>query len=183
MSRIPLAGVEQQPEPIRDFMARRGALNAFRLLANAPNVFVGWSQMVDELFDSPTYSLRMREVVILRVARLQNSRYELGQHIEIGREAGLTEQQISAIVETEDLDAAGFSRTERLVLDVVTELCSTHRLSDDSFATARAELGDGGLTELLMIVSCYYGLALVLNAVDLDADTDARFQARGGQTQ
>jgi 4-carboxymuconolactone decarboxylase len=55
-------------------------------------------------------------------------------------------------------------------------LCGTHRLRDASFATAQGVFGDEALTELLMLVSCYYGLALVLNAVDLDLDTDARFQ-------
>jgi 4-carboxymuconolactone decarboxylase len=176
MSRIPLASIEQQPEPIREFMARRGNLNVFRLLTNAPNVFVGWTQMVDELFDSPTFNLRTREVVILRVAHLQGSRYELAQHVGIARGAGLTEQQINAIIDTDDLDGAGFSRTERTVLDVTTELCSTHRLRDDTFATAHAAFGDEALTELLMIISCYYGLALVLNAVDLDVDAAARFK-------
>ena len=71
MSRIPLAIIEEQPEPLRDWMARRGNLNVFRLLANAPDVFAGWTHMVDELFASPTFSRRMREVVILRVAHLQ----------------------------------------------------------------------------------------------------------------
>ena len=176
MSRIPLTGTEQQPEPVREWMARRGNLNVFRSLANAPQVFDGWTQMVDELFDSPTFSQQMREVVILRVAHLQGSRYELGQHVGIARTAGLTEQQINAILDTGDLDAAGFSRTERTALDVVTELCGTHRLTEDSFATAHAVFGDEALTELLMIVSCYYGLALVLNAADLDVDAAARFQ-------
>jgi 4-carboxymuconolactone decarboxylase len=176
MSRIPLTSIEQQPEPIRQFIARRGDLNVFRLLANAPQVFVGWTEMVDELFDSPTFSLQLREVVILRVAHLQGSRYELGQHVGMARSAGLTEQQINAILDTGDFDAAGFSRTERTALDVVTELCSTHRLTEDSFATAHAVFGDEALTELLMIVSCYYGLALVLNAADLDVDAAARFQ-------
>ncbi|WP_343571247.1 carboxymuconolactone decarboxylase family protein [Mycobacterium sp.] len=168
MSRIPLAPVEQQPAPIREFMARRGALNVFRVLANAPDVFVGWTQMVDELFDSPTFTLRTRELVILRVARLQNSRYQLSQHIDIARDAGLTEQQIGAIVETDEFD--DFDDEERMLLDVVTELCSTHRLSDASFSRARDVFGDEGLTELLMLVSCYYGLALVLNAVDVEVD-------------
>lgn len=176
MSRIPLSSIEQQPEPIREFMARRGNLNVFRLLANAPNVFVGWTQMVDELFDSPTFSLRMREVIILRVSHLQGSRYELAQHVGIARGAGLTEQQVNAIIDTDDLDAAGFSGTERAALDVVTELCSANRLRDDTYATAQAAFGDEGLTELLMIISCYYGLALVLNAVDLDVDAAARFK-------
>lgn len=57
-----------------------------------------------------------------------------------------------------------FAPTERAALDVVTELWGTHRLSDESFAAAHAVFGDEALTELLMIVSCYYGLALVLNA-------------------
>jgi 4-carboxymuconolactone decarboxylase len=176
MSRIPLTSIEEQPEPIRQWMARRGSLNVFRLLANAPHVFPGWTQMVDELFDSPTFDLRMREVVILRVAHLQASRYELAQHTGIARGAGLTEAQINAILDTGDIDAAGFSRTERTALDVVTELCTTHRLAENSFATAHAVFGDEALTELLMIVSCYYGLALVLNASDLDVDATARFQ-------
>jgi 4-carboxymuconolactone decarboxylase len=36
--------------------------------------------------------------------------------------------------------------------------------------------GDEALTELLMVISCYYGLALVLNVADLDVDATARFQ-------
>ena len=176
MSRIPLTSIEEHPESVRQWMARRGNLNVFRLLANAPHVFPGWTQMVDELFDSPTFNLRMREVVILRVAHLQGSRYELAQHTGIARGAGLTEPQINAILGTRDLDAAGFSGTERTALDVVTELCSTHRLTEDSFAAAQAVFGDEALTELLMIISCYYGLALVLNAADLDVDAAARFQ-------
>jgi 4-carboxymuconolactone decarboxylase len=179
MSRIPLVDPEQQPEAVRDFLARRGTLNVFRILANAPDVFVGWAQMVDELFDSPTFGLRTRELVILRVARLQNCRYELSQHIAIARDTGLSEQQISAIVETDDFDA-DFDDTERLLLETVTELCSTRRLSDESFAAARNVFGDEGITELLMLVSCYYGLALVLNAVDVDIDTEARFRPKGG---
>jgi 4-carboxymuconolactone decarboxylase len=176
MSRIPLTSIEEQPEPVRQWMARRGNLNVFRLLANAPQVFAGWTQMVDELFESPTFSQRMREVVILRVAHLQGSRYELSQHVGIARNAGLTDQQINAILDTGDLDAANFSRTERTALDITTELCTTHRLRDDAFAAAQAIFGDEAFTELLMIISCYYGLALVLNAADLDVDAAARFQ-------
>jgi 4-carboxymuconolactone decarboxylase len=176
MSRIPLTSIEQQPEPMRQWMARRGNLNVFRLLANAPQVFAGWTQMVDELFESPTFSRRMREVVILRVAHLQGSRYELSQHVGIARNAGLTDQQINAILDIDHPDAADFSDTERTALDVTTELCTTHQLRDDTFAAAQAVFGDEALTELLMIISCYYGLALVLNATDLDVDAAARFQ-------
>jgi 4-carboxymuconolactone decarboxylase len=175
VSRIPLVNLDEQPEPIRQWAAHRGNLNVFRLLANAPTVFSGWTQMVDELFASPTFDARMRELIILRVAHLQGSAYELGQHTALARAAGLTEQEIETICGSGAFD--GFTRTELAALNVVTELCGTHHLTDESFAAASAVFGDEALTELLMIVSCYYGLALVLNAADLDVDVAARFQA------
>lgn len=174
MTRIPLADMDQQPERVRQLTGGRRPLNVVRLLANAPNMFGGWAEMAGEIFASPTFSARLREVIILRVGHLQNSPYELAQHVVMAHAAGLTDPQIDALLDVGDIDAAGFSPDERTVIDVVTELCETHRLRDDSFAAAQALLGDEALTELLMIVSYYYGLALVLNAVDLDIDAPAR---------
>lgn len=170
MTRMPLANADEQPEQIRQLLTRPDTLDVLRLIANAPNIFESWAQMAGQLFESPTFTLRMREVIILRVAHLQDSPYELAQHVIFARKAGLTEKQIDTLQNKADLDTAGFSGDERTVIDTVTELCATRRLSDDTFATAHALLGDEALTELLMIVSCYYGLALVLNAVDLDID-------------
>jgi 4-carboxymuconolactone decarboxylase len=170
MTRIPLVSTDEQPEGIQQPITGPDTLNVLRLIANAPNVFDGWAQMAGQLFESPTFTPRMREVIILRVAHLQDSPYELAQHVVFARRAGLTDQQIDALQNKADFNAAGFSADERTVVDIVTELCATRRLSDDTFATAHTLLGDEALTELLMIVSCYYGLALVLNAVDLEID-------------
>src|ERR1700722_19844878 len=149
MSRIPLSSIEQQPEPVRQWMARRGNLKVFRLFANAPQVFPAWTHMVDELFESPTFSQRMREVVILRVAHLQGSRYELSQHVGIARNAGLTDQQINAILDDGNLVWAAISDTERTSLDVTTELCSPPSLREDTFIAAQSVFGDEALSELL----------------------------------
>lgn len=173
MTRMLLVSTDRQPEGIQQPIASPDTLNVLRLIANAPNVFDGWSQMAGQLFESPTFTPRMREVIILRVGHLQESPYELAQHVVFARKAGLTDRQIDALQDKADLDAAGFESGERLVIDTVTELCTTRRLSDDSFAQAHHLLGDEALTEMLMIVSCYYGLALVLNAVDLDIDAPA----------
>ncbi|OBA57764.1 4-carboxy muconolactone decarboxylase [Mycobacterium sp. 1100029.7] len=182
MTRIALADLEQQPEPIREWAGRRGNLNVFRLLLNAPNVFPGWTQMVDELYASPTFDPRTREIIVLRVAHLQGSAYELAQHLPLGQGAGLTAQQLDALA-TGNVDDAGFSATELIALDVVTELCTTKHLRPESFDSAQAVFGDAALTELLMLVSCYYGLALVLNAADLDVDATARLRTRKGEAK
>jgi 4-carboxymuconolactone decarboxylase len=174
MSRIALTDVDQLPETIQDFMQRRGALNVFRLLANAPDVFLGWARMVDDMLSSATFSARIRELIIVRVAYLQTSRYELNQHVPLAQSSGLTVRQVDAIMDAGPRDAARFTAAEQAVLDLITELCATRQLRAETFAAAHSALGDQAITELLMIISCYYGLALVLNAVDLDIDGTTR---------
>lgn len=176
MSRLPLMTPEKTRNAAPEFVDRRGALGVFALLANAPAVFAGWTKMVDEALDSPTFSARMRELVILRVAHLQGSCYELGQHRYVGRDAGIPAQQLDALTSGGDLAPDGFDATERAVLEFVTELCTTNHVRDDTFVTTRDALGDEALTELLMLVSLYYGLALVLNAADLELDKTARLR-------
>jgi 4-carboxymuconolactone decarboxylase len=176
MSRIPPMPVERAPAETRDFLQRRGTLNVFRLLATAPRVFSGWTQMTDELLNSPTFSLRQRELVTLRVAHLQQCPYELAQHTDVARrrESGITAQQIAALTGDGPLEPAGFDNTELAVLNFVTQLCTTHYVDEQSFGRVHSLLGTDGVTELLMLVSLYYGLALVLNATELDIDDHVR---------
>ncbi|WP_371784867.1 carboxymuconolactone decarboxylase family protein [Streptosporangium subroseum] len=177
MSRLPLATLDRIPPSFREFMERRGDLNVFRLLANAPAVCGGWARMTDQMLDSPTFTRRMRELVILRVAHLQESGYERAQHLPLARQAGVTPAQIDAVTGDGDLDSAGFDDTEIIVLELVSELCTTRKARDGTFAAAHAALGTEAVTELLMIVSLYYGLALILNAVELDIDEHSRLGA------
>jgi 4-carboxymuconolactone decarboxylase len=176
MSRVRLKTTAEAPEQVREFMLRRGNLNVYRLLANAPAVFGGWTRMVDELLHSPTFTPRLRELVILRVASLQRCPYELAQHTDRGLQAGITERQLDAITGTGELRDVGLDPTELAVLRLVTELCLTHQVGQDVFDAVLAALGTEATTELMILISLYYGLALILNAVDLDIDTHARLR-------
>lgn len=176
MSRIPPMPAERLPAETQDFLQRRGALNVFRLLATAPRVFGGWTKMTDELLSSPTFSLREREMVTLRVAYLQRCPYELAQHTDIAKrtQSGISGQQIAALLSDGQLDQTCFDEAELDVLNFVSDLCTTHHVDIESFTRVHALLGADGITELLMLVGLYYGLALVLNATELDIDDHVR---------
>jgi 4-carboxymuconolactone decarboxylase len=176
VTRLPLADLDQQSGAIRRFVERRGRLNIFALLANAPKVFGGWAIMVDELLDSTTFSPHVRELVIIQVAAIQRCEYELGQHLDLARSMGVPSRQIDAVLGNADVASAGFTPTEAAMLRLVDELCTTRRLEVDTFDDAHRLLGDDATTELLMVVSLYYGLALVANAADLALDTSQRLR-------
>ncbi|MEU6016872.1 carboxymuconolactone decarboxylase family protein [Streptomyces sp. NPDC047515] len=174
MSRIPLTPVASVSPAARDFLDRHGELNVFRLLAGAPRVFDGWSAMVDAQLDSRTFGPRLRELVVLRIAHLQHCAYQIAQHDYVGRRAGISAAEISAL--SAEGSVPGFTEPERTVLAFVSELCTTGTVTDETFTAARTVLDEPELSELLLLVSLYYGLALVLNAVDLDIDHDARLE-------
>lgn len=176
MARIPYRDIDTLPSESRDFILRRGGLNVFRMLSNADELFDGWAAWVDDFFAGDTFSPRLRELVILRVGHLQDSEYEVLQHEDVARGLGIPEPQLVALRQGGDLAAAGFTPGELAILRFVTELLETKHISDMTFRPVYAALGDTATVELLMWIYLYAGLALVLNATEVEIDASARFQ-------
>jgi AhpD family alkylhydroperoxidase len=118
----------------------------------------------------------VRELVILRVAHLQRSDYEVLQHEAVASRIGVDEAQLAALRGSGYLTVNGFDADERVILSSITELLVTKRMSNSSFERIHDLLEDEATVELLMWVSLYAGLALVLNATEVDIDTSARFE-------
>ena len=105
---------------------------------------------------------RIREMAILVVAQAWNSAYERASHEPIGREAGLTDEEIEALRGGAD---PGFSdKQEQAAYSVVRALSgldpNTADLDDEEYDTAVAALGERALVELSTLVGYYATLAL-----------------------
>jgi alkylhydroperoxidase family enzyme len=174
MTRIPYRRPEDMTERARELTEERGNLNVYRTLANADKVFTGWMLAGRDALTSPVLSRRLREFVVLRTAYLMESPYELGQHNDIARTAGLTADEIGAITSDSDWQTGNFDATELAVLQFTSELLTTRRVAEPLFERVRAALGVEATVEVLMLINRYAGLALMLNALDVDLDQSAR---------
>ena len=174
MTRIPYRRPEDMTERARELTLERGNLNVYRVLANAENVYPGWMLAGRAALTSPVLSRRLRELVVLRTAYLMDCAYELGQHNDIARTVGLTETEIKAVVSDSDWQTAGFDSVELAVLQLTTELLITRGVALPLVDYVHAELGSEATVEVLMIIGRYAGLALMLNALDVDLDETAR---------
>jgi alkylhydroperoxidase family enzyme len=174
MTRIPYRRPEDMNERARELTLERGNLNLYRVLANAENVFTGWMQAGRDALTSPVLSRRLRELVVLRTAYLMDSPYELGQHNDIARTAGLGGDEISAVTSDSGWQTSHFDPVEVAVMQLTTELLTTHEVAASVFEQVHAALGTEATVEVLMLISRYAGLALMLNALDVDLDETAR---------
>jgi AhpD family alkylhydroperoxidase len=174
MTRIAYRRPEQMTEQARKLTLERGNLNVYRALANAEKVFTGWMLAGQAALTSRVLPVRLRELVVLRTAYLMDCPYELGQHRDVARTAGVSSDEINAITSESDWQTADFNSVELAVLHLTTELLTTRGISAAVFDQVHTALGSEATVELLMIINRYSGLALMLNALDVDLDESAR---------
>lgn len=174
MTRIPYRRTEDMPELARELTARRGNLNVYRALANAEKVFTNWMVAGDAALTSPVLPRRLRELIVLRTAYLMDCAYELGQHRDVARTVGLDSAGIDAVTSESGWHTGPFDPTELAVLQLTTELVTTRRVAAPLFDLVHTALGSEATIEALMVINRYAGLALMLNALDVDLDETAR---------
>ncbi len=129
MTRIAYRRPEEMTERARELTQERGNLNVYRALANADKVFTGWMEAGRAALTSPVLPFRLRELVVLRTAYLMDCRYELGQHNDIARTAGLSDREIKALTCESDWEKLAFDDTERAVVRLTSELVTTRNVS------------------------------------------------------
>ena len=114
----------------------------------------------------------LRELAILRVARLTGAEYEWIQHVAIGLAVGVTDEQVAAL-ERGDAEAACFDERERLVLRVTTEVIEERGTSEATLAAARDVFSPREIVELDRGRGLLPAARGVMNSVDIDLDEPA----------
>jgi AhpD family alkylhydroperoxidase len=174
VTRIAYRQPRQMTEQARELTLQRGNLNVYRALANAGNVFTGWMLAGHAALTSPVLPVRLRELVVLRTAYLMDCPYELGQHRDVARTAGVSDDEVTAVTSETGWQKADFDTVEIAVLHLTTELLTTRRVAAELFDDVHTALGSEATVEVLMVINRYSGLALMLNALDVDLDESAR---------
>lgn len=108
---------------------------------------------------------RLSELAIIVTGAHYKAEYEWFAHVRFAHGAGIPESVTEAIRKGEEPELA--EADQRAVWQVADELTRTHRLSDETFAEAKAVLGLPALIELIGMVG-YYGLvSLTLNSFEI----------------
>lgn len=117
---------------------------------------------------------RCREIAILAVAAHWRSGFEWYAHAAVARAAGLTDADLAAILDNQPGVLAG---REAVVARTTAALAARGDLDDAEYREATAELGPGGLFELLTLVGYYATLALQLRSFRVQAPGETPFPA------
>jgi AhpD family alkylhydroperoxidase len=167
MQRIPYPDPAQLPEPVRRTLASV-PLNVVRICAHASQpLFEAQGQLGRAIASPEVLEPRLRETVILRVAHLSRSDYELHHHVPLGRAAGLTEEQLGHIASgnhaaLEPLLAALVCFTDEVVKNLAPR--------DETLAQLRSLVTDQIVVNIVLTIGCYMSIARLIAVSGIDAD-------------
>jgi alkylhydroperoxidase family enzyme len=121
------------------------------------------------------------ELVVLRTACNCRSWYEWAQHVPLAARAGISLAAIDAVPSWADHDV--WTARQRLLLLATDELHARRMVTDATWASLAARLGERELIELCMLVGHYEMLAMTLNSLGVEAEPSALATLDAGAAQ
>ncbi|RKJ96288.1 carboxymuconolactone decarboxylase family protein [Alicycliphilus denitrificans] len=174
MARIPY--IDDEAMPVTMFAHEKAAAsetrraNLYRALPVHPALARQILATIDVLVKHGTLGIRLRELVILRVAARSRCAYEIHHHKRIAARGGLSAQEINAALLASD-DGV-LSEAERLLLRYVDALILDVKAPGPLFDAVRADLGLEKAVEVIHLVGFYMSLARFLETTEVDIESD-----------
>ncbi|MCC7273696.1 MAG: carboxymuconolactone decarboxylase family protein, partial [Alphaproteobacteria bacterium] len=172
MARVPYLDREDVAPENRDLLARN--INLYRALVNSPNALRRFSGLGQFIRHESRLDPRLREMAILQVGYMTRSEYEYSHHIKIGRDFGVSDDDVRAIAVETAGGTSGLEPLARTVLRAAREMTDDMAMSDATFATLAAALGTERLTDLVVTIGFYNCVVRVLGTMQIDVEDDYR---------
>lgn len=158
---------EQLPAELQVKMGGR-VLNIFRTLAHHPKLMKSWLVFGNHILAKSTLSPRDREIAILRVGWRCQAGYEWAQHVVIGKDAGLSDEEIERIVDGPD--APGWTAAEAALLRGTDELHDDSFVTDPTWAVLSEHYSTEQIMDFVFTVGQYHLVSMALNTFGVQLD-------------
>lgn len=168
MARIPYPDPDSLPEADREFLANLPQLNISRLIAGSPSMFQPLTRVFNAYLNNGVLDTELREIVILRVAHLRESHYELENHKRAARIIGMSDERINALELGKDLDL--FTDEEKLVIQFTDEVVLDGGASLETFGQVEAFMNAPELIELTVVIGVYTMVSQICETFDLELE-------------
>jgi len=186
MPRIAPLAFESAPESVRQLLSPERPNEIALIFGHAETNWPRLADLLLSILSQQKLDKKLRELAILRVARLRGAAFEWDQHVGISEAAGVS-IDLRRAIEAGQIDAPCFSELERLVLAATTQLVETGTLDRSTFDRLAARLSPREVVELLLAAGVYEALAKLMNALELESkgpiDPDFARAVNAGQVE
>ena len=173
MARVKLIQKEQAPPEIKELFQQiegNGAriINFYKVLANSPHVARNVIRLGNSLIGRTTLSPKLRELTIMRIAKLCDCEYEWVQHTPVALQSGVSQAQLDAIGSWKESN--NFDEEERAILQYVDEVAQNVKVADATFEALNKYLNEQNIVEVTLAIGWWGMLARLFVPLEVEVD-------------
>ncbi len=150
------------------FVEQGRVFNIFRTLTNHPDLAKRWMVFANHILGKSTLNVRDRELLILRIGYLCQAGYEWGQHVQIARQADMSDAEIRSC--QTGPQTPGLSETDRLLLQAADELHEDAHVTDATWRGLAKHYNTQQLMDIVFTVGQYNLVSMALNSFGVQLD-------------
>lgn len=166
MARLPYLEPEQVAPEYRDMLKRN--TNLHKLLVNSPDMARAFNGVGSFIRFKSKLDPRLRELAILQVGWLEKSEYEFTHHVRIGKEFGVTDQDIEALIAETEGRPSQLEPLVKAVLRGAREMVRELAMSEATFAEIKRALSDAEMVDLVLTIAFYCAVVRILATMKID---------------
>ena len=132
MARLPYLEADQVAPEYRDMLKRN--TNLHKLLVNSPDMARAFNGIGRYIRFKSKLDPRLRELAILQVGWLEKSEYEFTHHVKIGKEFGVTDEDINGMMAETEGKPSALEPLAKAILKGAREMVRELAMSEATFA-------------------------------------------------
>ncbi len=145
-----------------------------QVLVKNPEIFHTFSPYLAKTVSHSILDPVDREILIFRTCSITGETYEKTHHLNIAKNAGMTDEKIQA---AENADATVLNEHEMLLCKAADELVSDFCLSDETFEALSAIYSDEEIIELTSVVASYVDMAMYTRSFGVQLEDEELFNS------
>ena len=152
------------------------ALNVVKMFAGTEDMFGATIGLVKAVFSAGGIDPKLRQMIILRAAKVLNVPYEWQANVPMSLNNGLTQAEIDAAAA--DGPVAGIGPDYVLVCRATDEMSGSGTLTDPTLQALRDRFGDVHARKFVLIIAWFNLLSLFLNGCRVPLETTDKIGAK-----
>jgi alkylhydroperoxidase family enzyme len=170
MARVPYLDQSDLAAEHKDLLARN--INLFRAMVHSPNGARAFHGLGEFIRHKSRLDPRLRELAILQVGYLTKSVYEYTHHIKIGRDFGVSDDDLRGLAAETAGKPSRLEPLARTVLRAAREMTQDLAIADETFAALKQALDHERLTDLVLTIAFYNAVVRFLATMQIDNEPD-----------
>ena len=167
--RVPLVQPGTRPELAEiesRIMAQRGRVSLlYQVLLNSEPIASGWERMLTAVRNQTGVPADLRELMILRVAVLNDASFEYDAHVPHAQKAGVSAEKIDAV--RQEALSGVFAPLERLVLELTDAMTREIVVAEELMGRIQQHFDPKGVVEIVATVAAYNMVSRLLVALNV----------------